>query len=191
LEEAFVASGDRVTDALVARKGSEDPRPLAAAGAVTGYLPVAIALLTALAISRSPQSRAWRSWMKRRRPDHSHAAASASAVSSTPADVHVPDRAGAVALGAQAVAKVKRGDVLAAVVIPRNIAARLSSNVVPAHLEVIYNGDALEQSLVQSTINSLLRRQIRLLRRDPAGRGRGDRPASGSGNLGSSADRRT
>ncbi len=57
---------------------------------------------------------------------------------------------------AQAVAKIQSGDVLAAVVIPHDIAARLSSDVSQAHLEVLYNGDALEQSLVQSSLNSAL-----------------------------------
>jgi ABC-type multidrug transport system permease subunit len=57
---------------------------------------------------------------------------------------------------AQAVARIQSGDVLAAVVIPRDIAARLSSDVSQAHLEVLYNGDALEQSLVQSSLNSAL-----------------------------------
>ena len=57
---------------------------------------------------------------------------------------------------AQAVAKIQSGDVLAAVVIPHDIAARLSSDVSKAHLEVLYNGDALEQSLVQSSLNSAL-----------------------------------
>ena len=45
---------------------------------------------------------------------------------------------------------------IAAVVIPPDIAARLSSAVEKAQLEVLYNGDALEQSLVQSTIDSAL-----------------------------------
>jgi ABC-2 type transport system permease protein len=57
---------------------------------------------------------------------------------------------------AQAIGKIKSGDVLAAVVIPRDIAARLSSDVTQARLEVLYNGDALEQSLVQSSLNSAL-----------------------------------
>jgi ABC-type multidrug transport system permease subunit len=57
---------------------------------------------------------------------------------------------------AQAVAKIQSGDVLAAVVIPHDIVARLSSEVSQAHLEVLYNGDALEQSLVQSSLNSAL-----------------------------------
>jgi len=59
-----------------------------------------------------------------------------------------------VATRAQAVAKVQSGSVLAAVVIPQGIAARLESDTVRARVEVIYNGNALEQSLVQSTINS-------------------------------------
>ncbi|HEX5852411.1 MAG TPA: ABC transporter permease [Solirubrobacteraceae bacterium] len=57
---------------------------------------------------------------------------------------------------AQAIAKVKSGDVLAAVVIPANIAAQLSSVLNHASLEVLYNGDALEQSLVRSTLDSAL-----------------------------------
>jgi ABC-type transport system involved in cytochrome c biogenesis permease component len=57
---------------------------------------------------------------------------------------------------AQAVAKIQSGDVLAAVVIPHDIAARLSSSISQAHLEVLYNGDALEQSLVQSSLSSAL-----------------------------------
>jgi hypothetical protein len=57
---------------------------------------------------------------------------------------------------AQAIAKVKAGEVLAAVVIPPDIAARVSSATEKAQLEVLYNGDALEQSLVQSTLNSAL-----------------------------------
>jgi ABC-2 type transport system permease protein len=57
---------------------------------------------------------------------------------------------------AQAVAKIQSGDVLAAVVIPHDIAARLSSSISQAHLEVLYNGNALEQSLVQSSLSSAL-----------------------------------
>jgi ABC-2 type transport system permease protein len=57
---------------------------------------------------------------------------------------------------AQAIAKIKSGAVLAAVVIPRDIAARLSSDITQARLEVLYDGDALEQSLVQSSLDSAL-----------------------------------
>jgi len=56
----------------------------------------------------------------------------------------------------QAIAKVKSGEVLAAVVIPANLAARVSSTIQQAQLEILYNGDALEQSLVQSTLNSAI-----------------------------------
>jgi hypothetical protein len=57
---------------------------------------------------------------------------------------------------AQAIAKIQSGDVLAAVVIPHDIAARLSSDISQARLEVLYNGNAIEQSLVQSSLNSAL-----------------------------------
>jgi ABC-type transport system involved in cytochrome c biogenesis permease component len=57
---------------------------------------------------------------------------------------------------AQAVAAVREGRALAAVVIPANIASRLSSVTRQARVEVIYNGDALEQSFVHSTIESAL-----------------------------------
>ena len=53
---------------------------------------------------------------------------------------------------------VKSGKALAAIVIPANIASRLSSVISQAHVEVIYNGDALEQSFVHSTIESSLAR---------------------------------
>ena len=61
-----------------------------------------------------------------------------------------------VATRSQAIAEVKSGEVLAAVVIPPNIAARLASGTEQAQLEVLYNGDALEQSLVQSQLDSAL-----------------------------------
>jgi ABC-2 type transport system permease protein len=57
---------------------------------------------------------------------------------------------------AQAIEEVKSADVLAAVVIPSDIAARVSSGTTQGELEVIYNGDALEQSIVQSQIGSAL-----------------------------------
>ncbi len=61
-----------------------------------------------------------------------------------------------VATRAQAVAKVRSADVLAAVIIPPDIATRVSSGTTQGELEVIYNGDALEQSLVQSQLSSVL-----------------------------------
>jgi hypothetical protein len=61
-----------------------------------------------------------------------------------------------VATRAQAVADVKSGRVLAAIVIPANIATRLSSVTSQGQIEVIYNGEALEQSFVHSTIEAAL-----------------------------------
>lgn len=63
--------------------------------------------------------------------------------------VRVPTRA-------EAVAKVSSGDVLAAIVIPADIVAKLSSGISQAQVEVIYNGDALQQALVRSAIESAL-----------------------------------
>ncbi|MFI5005325.1 MAG: ABC transporter permease [Solirubrobacterales bacterium] len=57
---------------------------------------------------------------------------------------------------AEAVQAVRSGKVLAAVVIPANIASRLSSVTSQGQVEVIYNGEALEQSFVHSTIESAL-----------------------------------
>src|ERR1700704_3919719 len=57
---------------------------------------------------------------------------------------------------AEAVEELESGKVLAAVVIPPNIAARLGSGLKQGQLEVLYNGNALEQSLVQAQINSAL-----------------------------------
>src|SRR5207249_3095499 len=51
---------------------------------------------------------------------------------------------------------VKSAQVLAAVVIPPDIATRLSSGTVQGQLELIYNGNALVQSLVRSQLRSAL-----------------------------------
>jgi hypothetical protein len=118
--------------------------------------PVALALLIGLAISRSP-SRPRVAVVDETPPGQTVQVGServevsqyAKQLLSQVMTVPVPTRA-------QAVAKVKQGDVLAAVVIPHDLASRLSSSIAPARLEVIYNGDALEQSLVQSTLNSAL-----------------------------------
>ncbi len=118
--------------------------------------PVAIALLIGFAISRSPS-----------RPR-------VAIVDETPpgetvrvGDQHVSVgqyarqlfgqvQAVSVATRAQAIEQVKSAGVLAAVVIPSNIAARVASATAQAQVEVIYNGDALEQSIVQSQIGSAL-----------------------------------
>jgi ABC-type multidrug transport system permease subunit len=118
--------------------------------------PVAIALLIGLAISRSP-ARPRVAIVDETPPGETLAVGSQ----------HVPVGAYAhqlfdqvqavdVASRAQAVAKVRSGEVLAAVVIPPNIAARVASATEAAQLEVLYNGDALEQSLVRSALDSAL-----------------------------------
>ncbi|HTZ65415.1 MAG TPA: ABC transporter permease [Solirubrobacteraceae bacterium] len=56
---------------------------------------------------------------------------------------------------AQAITEVKSGEALAAVVIPRDIVGRVSTGS-QASVEVLYNGNALEQSLVQSDLRSAL-----------------------------------
>jgi ABC-type transport system involved in cytochrome c biogenesis permease component len=61
-----------------------------------------------------------------------------------------------VSTRARAVADVRSGRVLAAIVIPVNIATRLSSVTSQGEIEVIYNGEALEQSFVHSTIEAAL-----------------------------------
>jgi ABC-2 type transport system permease protein len=63
--------------------------------------------------------------------------------------VRVPTRA-------TAARRVASGDVLAAIVIPPDIVSKISSGVSQAHVEVIYNGDALKQSFVRATVNSTL-----------------------------------
>jgi len=55
-----------------------------------------------------------------------------------------------------ALEKVRSGDVVAAVVIPPNIVTKASSGLQQGELELVYNGDALEQSLVQSQLSSAL-----------------------------------
>jgi ABC-2 type transport system permease protein len=118
--------------------------------------PVAISLLIGFAISRSP-SRPRVAIVDETPPGETVKVGSqrvevsqyAQQLFSQVQSVRVPSRA-------QAVKKVLSGEVMAAVVIPANIVARLSSTTEQAHLEVLYNGDALEQSLVQSTIDSAL-----------------------------------
>ena len=56
----------------------------------------------------------------------------------------------------QALEQVRNGSVIAAVVIPPDIAARIGSGVERGTVEVIYNGDALEQSLVESTLTAAI-----------------------------------
>ena len=57
----------------------------------------------------------------------------------------------------QALEKVRSGDALAAVIIPPDFTTKLSTGgFSQASVEVVYNGDALKQSFVRSTISSKL-----------------------------------
>jgi hypothetical protein len=57
---------------------------------------------------------------------------------------------------AAAASDVSSGSALAAVVIPADIVSRISSGVRQAQVEVLYNGDALQQSFVRASIDSAL-----------------------------------
>jgi ABC-2 type transport system permease protein len=120
--------------------------------------PIAIALLIGLAISRSPG-----------RPrvaivDETPAGETVRLGNQTVSVRAYAERlfnqvqATIVPTRAQAEAKVRSGEVLAAVVIPPGIAARISSGTAQGEVEVLYNGDALQQSLVQSQIGVALAR---------------------------------
>ena len=119
--------------------------------------PVAIALLIGLALSRGP-TKPRVAIVNETTPgaDGRRSAARSVDVGEYAEQLFNQVEAVPAATRAQAVAKIQSGDVLAAVVIPHDIAARLSSDITQAHLEVLYNGDALEQSLVQSSLNSAL-----------------------------------
>jgi hypothetical protein len=118
--------------------------------------PVAIALLIGLAISRSP-SRPRVAVVDETPPGETVKVGSQRVeVSHYARQLFKQVQAVDVPSRARALAKVKSGEVLAAVVIPPDIAARVASATEAAQLEVLYNGDALEQSLVRSTLDSAL-----------------------------------
>jgi ABC-type multidrug transport system permease subunit len=118
--------------------------------------PVAIALLIGLAISRSP-GKPKVAIVDQTPPGQTVQVGSERVPVSKYAEQLFsqvqPER---VASRSEAVQKIKSGSVLAAVVIPANIAARLGSGLRQAQLEVLYNGNALEQSLVHAQIEAAL-----------------------------------
>jgi len=118
--------------------------------------PVVIALLIGFALSRAP-SRPRVAIVDQSAPGETIAVGGQRVpVSQYTQQLFSQVQAVPVATREQAIADVKSGDVLAAVVIPPDIAARLASDVQQSQLEVLYNGDALEQSLVRSTLDSAL-----------------------------------
>jgi ABC-type transport system involved in cytochrome c biogenesis permease component len=124
--------------------------------AVLVVYPMAIALLIGFAISRTP-SRPRVAIVDQTPPGETITVGShvvsvrqyAQQLFSQVRAIDVPTRA-------QALAKVDAAEVLAAVIIPADIAAKVTSATAQARLEVIYNGDALEQSLVQAQLSSAL-----------------------------------
>lgn len=118
--------------------------------------PVAIALLIGLAISRSP-GRPRIAIVDETSPGQSIAlggqriglAEYTDRLFSQVQVVRVDTRAAAAA-------RVSSGDALAAIVIPADIVEKISSGVSQAQVQVLYNGDALQQSVVRSTIDSIL-----------------------------------
>ena len=118
--------------------------------------PVVIALLIGFAISRSPArpkvaivDETPRGQTVEVGSQHVSVHAYAQHLFSQVQPVNVRSRA-------QAIEKVKSAQVLAAVVIPRDVATRLESGLAQAELELLYNGNALVQSLVQSQLRSAL-----------------------------------
>ena len=118
--------------------------------------PVAIALLIGFAISRSP-SRPRVAIVDETPPGETVQVGNQRVEVSQYAD-QLFSQVQSVPVGsrAEAVAKIRSGEVIAAVVIPADLASRISTGVSRGSLEVLYNGDALEQSLVQSTLNSAI-----------------------------------
>ncbi len=120
--------------------------------------PIAIALLIGFAISRSPAKP--RVAIVDETPPGETVRVGSQRVSVSEYAKQVFSQVDAVPASSrhEAIEQIKSGQVLAAVVIPSNIAARVSSATSSATLEVLYNGDALEQSLVQSSLESALAR---------------------------------
>jgi ABC-type multidrug transport system permease subunit len=124
--------------------------------AVLVIYPIAIALLIGLAISRSP-GKAKVAIVDETPPGQTVQVGSERVpVSRYAEELFDQVQSVKVSTRSQAVDKIKSGNVLAAVVIPANIAARLGTGLKQAQLEVLYNGNALEQSLVKSQIDAAL-----------------------------------
>ncbi len=124
--------------------------------AVLVFYPVAIALLIGLAISRSPGKP--RVAIVDETPPGATVEVGGRhvAVDQYAQELFTQVQAVHVASRAQAVERIRSAEVLAAVVIPPDVAAKIASGTSQAQLELIYNGDALEQSLVQSQLTSAL-----------------------------------
>lgn len=118
--------------------------------------PVAISLLIGLAISRSPQRPRVAIVDETPRGETIQVGTQRVAVGHYAKQLFSQVDSISVATRQEAVEKVTSADVLAAVVIPADLAARVGSGTSQGAIEVIYNGDALEQSLVSSQLRSAL-----------------------------------
>lgn len=118
--------------------------------------PIAIALLIGLAISRSP-GKPRVAVLDETPPGQTiHVGSREVPVGEYVGELFNQVQAVPASSREQAIADVRSGDVLAAIVIPRDIVARISSGVSAGAVEVLYNGNALEQSIVRSEIDSAL-----------------------------------
>jgi ABC-2 type transport system permease protein len=137
----------------------KDLRILARSRLLVGVLviyPIAIALLIGLAISRSP-GKPRVAIVDETPPGQTiHVGNREVPVSEYVNELFTQVQPVQVSSREQAVAKIESGDALAAIVIPRDLPARISSGVSQGSVEVLYNGNALEQSLVRSEIDSAL-----------------------------------
>jgi ABC-type transport system involved in cytochrome c biogenesis permease component len=118
--------------------------------------PVAIALLIGLAISRSPQRP--RVAIVDQTPPGETIQVGTQRVEVSRYARQLFSQVDPVSVSSrrEAVEKVTSAEVLAAVVIPADLAARVGSGTSQGELEVLFNGDALEQSLVDSQLRSAL-----------------------------------
>lgn len=124
--------------------------------AVLVLYPVAIALLIGFAISRAP-SRPRVAIVDETAPGETvQVGGRQVAVDEYAHQLFSSVEPVAVSSRAEAKRQVSDGRVLAAVVIPSDIAARVGSATSQGQVEVLYNGDALEQSLVRAELRSAL-----------------------------------
>jgi ABC-type multidrug transport system permease subunit len=120
--------------------------------------PVAIALLIGLAISRSPSRP--RVAIVDETPPGQVIELGGQRIGLAEYTNRLFDQVDVVRLPSRAAAsaKVSSGDVTAAILIPPDIVGKISSGINQAQVEVLYNGDALKQSIVRSQIDAALAR---------------------------------
>src|SRR5262249_37257291 len=108
--------------------------------------PIAIALLIGLAISRSPGKQRVAIVDETPPGQTIQVGGERVEVSKYTEKLFSQVQSLSVPTRAQAVKEIESGRVLAAVVVPADIASRVATGVNPGSVEVLYNGNALEQS---------------------------------------------